>query len=160
MRAGRVESLEERRIVLVSGTDPHHRHRICGEKLLPLRDAQAGLRIAANVTATEVVPLRHPDGGVPVVVEEEDLDVELVGVYRAEFLQVLGEAAVTLDQHRTPAPGRKRRADRSGEPIAHGGETLVGDDPLPCPLRERLHHHRKGAAAGAGDHDVFTCAQL
>ena len=91
---------------------------------------------------------------VAVVVEEEDLEVEVVSVYGTEFLQVLREAAIALDEDGAGACGCEGRADGSGEAIAHTGKALVGDDALTELLREGLHHDGEGGAGGAGDDKV------
>ena len=96
--AGSAEGGEEGGVRLVAGADALDGYGIGGKEEFPIGDAEAGAGVTADVAAAKVIALSHADGGVAVVVEEEDFKVEVVGVDGAELLEILCKAAVAFDE--------------------------------------------------------------
>ena len=73
-----IEGFEEGGAFFEAGTEFLQGDAVGLEELRPDGHAKASVGVAAYVTAAEVVFLHHADGGVTVVVVEEDLEVESI----------------------------------------------------------------------------------
>jgi hypothetical protein len=56
-----------------------------GEEQMPVGQAGTRCGVATDIKTADVVEVDHPDGGVAVVVEQEDFELRLVGCDGANF---------------------------------------------------------------------------
>lgn len=84
--ARNADGFEKRWSGLETGTQLVARNTIGFEQFGPDRNPESGAGVTADIAAAKIILLGHADGGIPIIIEEEDLEVELIDRHGAKFL--------------------------------------------------------------------------
>ena len=84
-----IKELTEIGRVLEIGADAANRNVPRLEQVIPIWQAESGVDVATDVSATEVALLGHADGGVARIVKDKHLQVQGVDFCGADLLHVL-----------------------------------------------------------------------
>jgi len=89
---------------------------IGGGYLAHIGNGKAGAAVASDAGLAEVAGLGGADGGVSIVVEDEELDGKLEAGGGLELLNIELEAAVAIDENGAPAAAGEAHGERHGRP--------------------------------------------
>lgn len=119
-------------------------------------NGEAGGGVAADGGLAEVAGLGGADGGVTVVVEDEELDWELEAGSSFQLLNVELEAAVAIDEDGAAAAGGDGDGERRRQAEAHGSEAGGVVDALAVAGGTGEEEDLNAAAGAAGDEKIFS----